>query len=84
MISEEQKVCIVLLWLDYNYSRADVAESTGLCISEVREVLNEYINTGAHEPEEGMRFPAWCKRLPRKGLKRGGNNESISIGWEDR
>lgn len=69
MISEYQKIGIVWLWMNCNYDREEIVKSTGLGINEVREVLNEYINTGAHEPQEGMRFPDWCKRLSRQGMK---------------
>lgn len=65
-LTEEDKQQVVNLWMNYDYTAKAAADRLGIGYSTARKIINEYTQTGAHTPPDGMLPPAPSEKPERK------------------
>lgn len=68
-ITERDKMQIINLWLNHNYTRDEIKAIMQLPGIVVERTIDEYTSTGAHEPPKDMLPPARAMMIPRRGRK---------------
>ena len=68
-IAEADKMQIINLWLNHNYKRDEIKAIMQVPGIVVERTINEYAETGAHEPPAGMVPPERAMMIKRRGRK---------------